>query len=130
AGAAAVPRERNPGELSGADHGRRAGDDPAQVRPGHLPGGGVELPGDVLLRGAYHLRAAGRAAWGTARRHLVRAVRGMRGGAGFGGTAAPQRDPVRLPDHRGYGLTEGTCASVVSPVDGVRKPGTVGVALP
>jgi acyl-CoA synthetase (AMP-forming)/AMP-acid ligase II len=30
----------------------------------------------------------------------------------------------------GYGLTEGTCASTTNPLDGVRKPGTVGVALP
>jgi long-chain acyl-CoA synthetase len=30
----------------------------------------------------------------------------------------------------GYGLTEGTCASTVNPLDWVRKPGTVGVALP
>lgn len=30
----------------------------------------------------------------------------------------------------GYGLSEGTCASVVNPLDGPRKPGTVGVALP
>ena len=30
----------------------------------------------------------------------------------------------------GYGLTEGTCASTINPVDGPRKPGTVGVALP
>ena len=30
----------------------------------------------------------------------------------------------------GYGLTEGTCASTANPVDGVRKAGTVGVALP
>lgn len=30
----------------------------------------------------------------------------------------------------GYGLTEGTCASAVNPVNGVRKPGTVGPALP
>ncbi|MGW6194582.1 class I adenylate-forming enzyme family protein [Kribbella sp. NPDC055110] len=30
----------------------------------------------------------------------------------------------------GYGLTEGTCASTANPLDGVRKAGTVGVALP
>lgn len=30
----------------------------------------------------------------------------------------------------GYGLSEGTCASTCNPVNGVRKPGTVGVALP
>ncbi len=30
----------------------------------------------------------------------------------------------------GYGLSEGTCASTTNPLHGVRKPGTVGVALP
>ena len=30
----------------------------------------------------------------------------------------------------GYGLTEGTCASAINPLCGLRKPGTVGVALP
>ncbi|WP_432168336.1 class I adenylate-forming enzyme family protein [Streptomyces sp. bgisy031] len=30
----------------------------------------------------------------------------------------------------GYGLTEGTCASATTPLDGPRKPGTVGVAMP
>jgi acyl-CoA synthetase (AMP-forming)/AMP-acid ligase II len=35
-----------------------------------------------------------------------------------------------LPIIEGYGLTEGTCASTVNPVGGVRKPGTVGIALP
>lgn len=29
----------------------------------------------------------------------------------------------------GYGLTEATCASCVNPIDGIRKPGTVGPAL-
>lgn len=29
-----------------------------------------------------------------------------------------------------YGLSEGTCGSTLNPVDGIRKPGTVGVALP
>jgi long-chain acyl-CoA synthetase len=36
----------------------------------------------------------------------------------------------RFPIIEGYGLTEGTCASTINPLDGVRKPGTVGVALP
>lgn len=35
-----------------------------------------------------------------------------------------------VPIVEGYGLTEGTCASACNPVDGVRKPGTVGPALP
>jgi acyl-CoA synthetase (AMP-forming)/AMP-acid ligase II len=35
-----------------------------------------------------------------------------------------------FPLIEGYGLTEGTCASTVNPVGGVRKPGTVGIALP
>ncbi|MFE7840800.1 class I adenylate-forming enzyme family protein [Streptomyces sp. NPDC057474] len=30
----------------------------------------------------------------------------------------------------GYGLSEATCASACNPVDGLRKPGTVGIALP
>ncbi len=30
----------------------------------------------------------------------------------------------------GYGLSESTCASTSNPLDGVRKPGTVGTALP
>ncbi|MBC7267443.1 MAG: AMP-binding protein, partial [Streptomyces sp.] len=30
----------------------------------------------------------------------------------------------------GYGLSEGTCASTSNPLHGVRKPGTVGLALP
>jgi long-chain acyl-CoA synthetase len=35
-----------------------------------------------------------------------------------------------FPIIEGYGLTEGTCASAINPLDGPRKPGTVGVALP
>ncbi|MFF9364504.1 class I adenylate-forming enzyme family protein [Streptomyces griseoluteus] len=30
----------------------------------------------------------------------------------------------------GYGLSEGTCASTSNPLDGIRKPGTVGLPLP
>ncbi|WP_354697665.1 Long-chain-fatty-acid--CoA ligase [Paraconexibacter sp. AEG42_29] len=30
----------------------------------------------------------------------------------------------------GYGLSEGTCASTINPIEGVRKPGTVGPAMP
>jgi len=35
-----------------------------------------------------------------------------------------------FPMVEGYGLSEGTCASTCNPVDGVRKVGTVGPALP
>jgi long-chain acyl-CoA synthetase len=35
-----------------------------------------------------------------------------------------------IPIVEGYGLSEGTCASTANPVDGPRKPGTVGVPLP
>lgn len=35
-----------------------------------------------------------------------------------------------FPLVEGYGLSEGTCASTCNPVDGVRKPGSVGPALP
>lgn len=35
-----------------------------------------------------------------------------------------------FPMIEGYGLSEGTCASTCNPVDGVRKAGTVGIALP
>ncbi|MBM0127118.1 class I adenylate-forming enzyme family protein [Pimelobacter simplex] len=35
-----------------------------------------------------------------------------------------------FPLVEGYGLSEGTCASTCNPVDGPRKPGTVGPALP
>ncbi len=43
-----------------------------------------------------------------------------------------QRSEARFgfPIIEGYGLTEGTCASAINPLDGMRKPGTVGVALP
>lgn len=35
-----------------------------------------------------------------------------------------------VPIIEGYGLSEGTCASTTNPLNGIRKPGTVGVALP
>ena len=35
-----------------------------------------------------------------------------------------------IPVIEGYGLSEATCASTCNPIGGVRKPGTVGVALP
>ena len=43
-----------------------------------------------------------------------------------------QRSESRFgfPIIEGYGLTEGTCASTINPLTGMRKPGTVGVALP
>lgn len=39
-------------------------------------------------------------------------------------------DRYGVPLVEGYGLSEGTVASVVNPVNGIRKPGTVGVPLP
>jgi acyl-CoA synthetase (AMP-forming)/AMP-acid ligase II len=35
-----------------------------------------------------------------------------------------------IPIVEGYGLSEGTCGTAMNPVDGVRKPGTVGLPLP
>ncbi|MGW3151179.1 class I adenylate-forming enzyme family protein [Streptomyces sp. NPDC001177] len=35
-----------------------------------------------------------------------------------------------IPVVEGYGLSEGTCASTTNPLDGLRKPGTVGLPLP
>ena len=35
-----------------------------------------------------------------------------------------------IPIVEGYGLSEGTCATTSNPVEGVRKPGTVGLPLP
>ncbi len=35
-----------------------------------------------------------------------------------------------FPLIEGYGLSEGTCASAINPLRGVRKPGTVGLPLP
>lgn len=43
-------------------------------------------------------------------------------------TASQNRFGFRIVE--GYGLTEGTCASACNPVDGIRKLGTVGPALP
>jgi long-chain acyl-CoA synthetase len=39
-------------------------------------------------------------------------------------------DRFGIPLVEGYGLSEGTCASTVNPLDGVRKPGTVGLPFP
>jgi len=35
-----------------------------------------------------------------------------------------------VPIVEGYGLSEGSCASTVNPIDGRRKPGTVGLPMP
>ena len=35
-----------------------------------------------------------------------------------------------IPIIEGYGLSEGTCASTANPLNGIRKPGTVGLPLP
>jgi long-chain acyl-CoA synthetase len=39
-------------------------------------------------------------------------------------------DRFGIPLVEGYGLSEGTCASTVNPIAGVRKPGTVGLPFP
>ena len=39
-------------------------------------------------------------------------------------------DRYHVPIIEGYGLSEGTCASTLNPLRGLRKPGTVGLPLP
>jgi acyl-CoA synthetase (AMP-forming)/AMP-acid ligase II len=39
-------------------------------------------------------------------------------------------DRYGIPIVEGYGLSEGTCASTINPIDGMRKPGTVGLPMP
>ncbi|MFJ2755600.1 class I adenylate-forming enzyme family protein [Nocardioides sp. NPDC087217] len=53
------------------------------------------------------------------------------------GAAPASKELIRATEERfgfplveGYGLTEGTCASTANPVEGPRKAGTVGIALP
>ncbi|WP_406733315.1 class I adenylate-forming enzyme family protein [Streptomyces sp. NBC_01794] len=53
------------------------------------------------------------------------------------GAAPMQADLIKrfegrygIPIVEGYGLSEATCASTANPLEGLRKPGTVGVALP
>ncbi len=40
------------------------------------------------------------------------------------------QDTFNIPIVEGYGLTEGTCVSTINPRDGVRKIGSIGIALP
>ena len=40
------------------------------------------------------------------------------------------QDTFGIPIVEGYGLTEGTCVSTINPRDGVRKIGSIGIALP
>ncbi len=40
------------------------------------------------------------------------------------------QDTFGIPIVEGYGLTEGTCVSTINPRDGVRKVGSIGLALP
>ena len=40
------------------------------------------------------------------------------------------QDTFGIPIVEGYGLTEGTCVSTINPRDGVRKIGSIGLALP
>jgi len=48
------------------------------------------------------------------------------GAARVQGTAGARGSRFGFPIIEGYAPTEGTCASTVNPLDGVRKPGTVG----
>ena len=40
------------------------------------------------------------------------------------------QDTFGIPIVEGYGLTEGTCVSTINPMNGVRKIGSIGLALP
>ena len=86
---------------------------------------------DLLLGGADDLHHARRPPGRRAARHVRRC----------GSVSAARRRPASscssgsrtrygFPLIEGYGLSEGTCASTVNPLDGTRKPGTVGLPLP
>ena len=131
AGPAAVPRERHRGELPGPDHGRRAGDDPAPVRRGYVPRGGVEGYRATYFSAvpAIYARLAELPAEQLGDTSSVRFA--------VCGAAPVSVELLHRSESRfgfsiieGYGLTEGTCASAINPLYGLRKPGTVGVALP
>ena len=63
-------------------------------------------------------------------RHVLGRIRRLRRGTGERRAADQIRTRYGIPLIEGYGLSEGTCASTVNPLDGERKPGTVGLPLP
>ena len=85
----------------------------------------------LLFGGAHHLHDAGRAA----RRRSAPDTSSVRFGICGAAPASAElltRFEARygFPLIEGYGLSEGTCASTINPVDGERRAGTVGIAFP
>ena len=89
------------------------------------------VPPDLLLRRAHDLHAC----WPrcpttydpTPRRCGSRSAAPRRAQPSC---SAASRQRYGFPMVEGYGLSEGTCASTINPLDGPRKPGTVGLPLP
>ena len=84
----------------------------------------------VLFGGAHDLHHAGRAA-----RRCRPDTSSLRFGICGAAPASAEllgRFEARygFPLIEGYGLSEGTCASTINPVDGQRRAGTVGIAFP
>ena len=128
---AAVPRQRDRGQHAVAAGRGRPRDHRGAVQPENVLRPVEQCGADLLLRGSDHLHHALRPARRGAPGHVLGPIRRLRRRTGQRRAARPSsRTGYGIPLIEGYGLSEGTCASTGNPLDGERKPGTVGLPLP